>query len=287
MQLGHEIEVHTVHTGNQSRWQEYHIHHREDLDDLVLLDVNKTEESILQVVETIETKTRVFEQRIDILDNHRQTRLQLRREEIALEEVANHTLFIHDVLTDNGDFFLKILDLDQYLFVHLVGSVDLTRKLGDEIGSILDHIRVFFDTRLHERYQHMVARWEIAGVHEHLLDRLVEAGQFHIAGGDKNTVLEDEVDRLHLEIVAEEVGVGHDGIVGLDVTRRHLDLFHLFVVLNVDLEEVLENALSLVANVEQVDPDDIFLIKAAEDVDAAAYLDLVLFVCVFIEYLEF
>ena len=118
--------------------------------DLVLLDVNKTEESILQVVQTIETKTRVFEQRIDILDDHREARLELCWEEIALEEVANHALFIHNILTDNGDFFLKILDLDQYLFIHLVGGVDFTRKFGDEVGSILDHIRIFFYTSLHE-----------------------------------------------------------------------------------------------------------------------------------------
>ena len=112
MQFWHKVEVHTVHAGNQCRWQEYHIHHGEYLDNLVLLDINKTEEGILEVVQTVKTKTCVIEQRIDILDNHCEAWLQFCWEEIALEEVANHTLFIHDVLTDNCDFFLKVFDLD-------------------------------------------------------------------------------------------------------------------------------------------------------------------------------
>ena len=70
MQFRHKVEVHTIHTGNQRRWKEHHIHHGEDFDNLVLLDINKTEESILQVVQTGETKTRIFEQRINILDKH-------------------------------------------------------------------------------------------------------------------------------------------------------------------------------------------------------------------------
>ena len=62
MQLGHKVEVHTVHTRNQGGWQEYHIHHSEDFDNLVLLNVYKTEEGILEVVQTVETKTCIFEQ---------------------------------------------------------------------------------------------------------------------------------------------------------------------------------------------------------------------------------
>ena len=39
----------------------------------------------------------------------------------------------------------------------------------------------------------MIARWEVSGVHEHLLDSLIEAGEFHITGGDEDAVFEDEV----------------------------------------------------------------------------------------------
>ena len=62
LQLGHNLEVHAVHTGNQCWWQEENIHHGEDLDDLVLLDVYQTEERILEVVQTVESEARVFKQ---------------------------------------------------------------------------------------------------------------------------------------------------------------------------------------------------------------------------------
>ena len=133
----------------------------------------------------------------------------------------------------------------------------------------------------------MIARWEVAGVHEHLFDCLVKTSEFHITGGDENAIFEDKVDRFCLEIITEEVGVCYDGIVRLDITGRHLDLFHLFVILNVDFEEVLEYALCFVTYIEQVDPDDIFLVKTTEDIDAAANFYFVLFIFVSIEYLEF
>ena len=46
-------------------------------------------------------------------------------------------------------------------------------------------------------------------------------------------------DFLKIDIQEDEVGVSHDRIVGLYITRRHLDLFHLFILLDVDFEEVL------------------------------------------------
>ena len=73
MQFGHKVEVHAVQTTNQCWWQEDDIDHGEYLNDLVLFDVYQTEEGILQVVQTVKTKSGIVEQRIDILDNHRQS----------------------------------------------------------------------------------------------------------------------------------------------------------------------------------------------------------------------
>src|SRR5262249_38322017 len=47
-QLWHEIEIHTVNRGNQRRRQEYDCDDRENLDDVVLLDVNHAEGSVQQ-----------------------------------------------------------------------------------------------------------------------------------------------------------------------------------------------------------------------------------------------
>jgi hypothetical protein len=49
-ELRHELEVHAVAAGDQRRRQEDGGDHREDLDDLVLLDVDHTERGVEQEV---------------------------------------------------------------------------------------------------------------------------------------------------------------------------------------------------------------------------------------------
>ena len=87
MQLRHKVKVHAVQTTDKGRRQEDDVDDREDLDNTVLLDVYQTEERILEVVQTVKTEPRVVEKRIDIFDDHSQPRIQLFREEIALQEV--------------------------------------------------------------------------------------------------------------------------------------------------------------------------------------------------------
>ena len=43
-------------------------------------------------------------------------------------------------------------------------------------------------------------------------------GEFHIAGSDENAVFEDKVDRFCLEVIAQEVGVGYDRVIRLNIT---------------------------------------------------------------------
>ena len=50
MQFRHEVEVHTVEATDEGRRQEDYIYDREDLYNLILLDVYQTEEGILEVV---------------------------------------------------------------------------------------------------------------------------------------------------------------------------------------------------------------------------------------------
>ena len=59
MQFRHEIKIHTVHRRNKRRWKEDNIDDCEYLNNLVLLDINQTEEGILEVVQTVKTKSRV------------------------------------------------------------------------------------------------------------------------------------------------------------------------------------------------------------------------------------
>ena len=106
MKFRHKVEVHTIEATDECRRQEDDVDDREYLNDFVLLNVYQTKEGILEVVQTVKTETGVIEERVDILNNHRQTRVEFFGEEIAFEEVGNHALFIHDVLTDDSHFFL-------------------------------------------------------------------------------------------------------------------------------------------------------------------------------------
>ena len=74
MQFGHKIKVHSVQTAYECRRKEDDVDDGEDLDDTVLFDINETEECILEVVQTVKTEPRIIKQRVDIFDNHRQTR---------------------------------------------------------------------------------------------------------------------------------------------------------------------------------------------------------------------
>ena len=85
IELGQYAEVHAVDTGNERWRQEYYRHHGKYLDDFILLQVYKTEECILQVVQTVETEAGIFEQGIDILDNHTQTWKQFSWKNIAFK----------------------------------------------------------------------------------------------------------------------------------------------------------------------------------------------------------
>ena len=174
MQFRHKVEVHTIQTTYQGRWQEDDIDDREDLNDAVLFDINQTEERILQVVQTVKTKSRIVEERVDILNHHRQTWLQVFRHKITLKQVADNSLFIHDVLTDDGYFFLQVLNLDKYILIYMVFCVDFTTQFGNHIRCILNQVGILLYSSLHQSYQYMKSAWEIAGINEHALDCLVE-----------------------------------------------------------------------------------------------------------------
>ena len=161
---------------------------------------------------------------------------------------------------------------------------NLLREFGNHIRRVLDHIGIFLHSRLHNGYQDMKTCREITGVHKELLESLVKRVQFGIADRDQNGVFDNKVDSFHLKIRFEEVAVGYDRVVRLDITGRHLNLLHLFIFLDLYLQKTLQGILRLVGHIKQVNPDDIFLVKLFKRGDSTCYLD---FLLIFIEYLDF
>src|SRR5699024_5644340 len=66
VQLGHDIEVHAVDTGDHGRRQKNHGGNGKDLDDLALLEVDKTDRGIHEEVDLVEQKRDVTHQRVHI-----------------------------------------------------------------------------------------------------------------------------------------------------------------------------------------------------------------------------
>ena len=69
MEFGNMVEVHTIHTGDERWRKEDYVDNGENLDDFILLNVNKTEECILQILETVERETCVLDEGVDVLNN--------------------------------------------------------------------------------------------------------------------------------------------------------------------------------------------------------------------------
>ena len=63
-----ELYVHTEETGDESRRHEHEGNQCEHLHDLVLIEVDDTENSILKILKTLETEVCMIDQRRDILE---------------------------------------------------------------------------------------------------------------------------------------------------------------------------------------------------------------------------
>ena len=166
----------------------------------------------------------------------------------------------------------------------MVFGVDFITEFGNHIRCILNQVGILFDTGFHQSHQNMEAAREIAGINEHALDSFVETAKFLVMRSHQDIVLHNEVNRFDLKIRVQEVTVGHNRVIRLDITAGHLDFLHFLIFLDIDFEESFQRILCLITNVEQVDPDNIFLIQLLEGVDGLCNF---YFLVVFIEYSQF
>ena len=57
-----ELNIHTKETSDQSRWHQHEGHKGKHLHDLVLIEIDDTENSILEILESLETEVRMIDQ---------------------------------------------------------------------------------------------------------------------------------------------------------------------------------------------------------------------------------
>ena len=79
MQLGHDRKVHAINTCDQRRGHENHSSHREDLYDLVLLDIDKTQCRILDIVQTLKTEIGMVDEYVKMSCNKYEIKEQLKK----------------------------------------------------------------------------------------------------------------------------------------------------------------------------------------------------------------
>ena len=186
------VKVHTIHTGDERRRKEDYVDNGENLDDFVLLDVNKTEEGVLEILETVERETGMLNEGVDVLNDDGELGLCLGWEELALQHIGTHATFVDDVLTDEHRFFLQLFDGDEDVVADVVVVFQLIREHGDFACHILDEVGIVLNSGFEQGDEHMVTAWVVARISKHLLHRFVERTEVLIAHGDEYVVFENK-----------------------------------------------------------------------------------------------
>ena len=153
MKLWHDVEVHTVDARNQC-WR--HENDRDDgkyLDDFVLLDVNQTEERVLEILQPLKREVRVFKHGVNVLDDDAELFVGLAGELRAFKHRGNHALLVNDVFAEHHRRFLKAGNAQEELCVGLLGDAQGFSNEGDLAGDILNKVGVSVNARFEKIHE--------------------------------------------------------------------------------------------------------------------------------------
>ena len=126
-----ELDVHAEEAGNQGRRHEHEGDKGEYLHDLVLVQVDDTENCVLQVFETLEAEVGVVDEGGYVLEKHIQPRTVFCRIVRALENAGYDPLLVYDVLTDEHGVFLQDVDVDEEFLADILSHAHLSVVLVD------------------------------------------------------------------------------------------------------------------------------------------------------------
>ena len=95
---------------------------------------------------------------------------------------------------------MQLLDGDKDGVVDVLLGLEVAAQFGDLAGEVLDEVGVVVDSGLEQCGEHVIARGIAAGAGEELAHGVVKRGELLAAYGDERVVLDDERDRLLLEV---------------------------------------------------------------------------------------
>ena len=148
-------------------------------------------------------------------------------------------------------------DVDQEFLVDVLLLVDALRVLGDLLRKELDHIRIQVDTLVQDRGEDREAGGVLPRIHLQPPLQLGKAAEGNLAERGESIVHEGERHRLHhvfLRPRGEEVRIGEDGIIRLEIAGGAFDFLRLRTALDFGPEEALYGALFRTGRIHEVDP---------------------------------
>ena len=266
VELGHEVEIHAVDAGDQRRRHEHHRDDREDLDDVVLLDVDQAERGFQQERGLRAEEAGVVRQRGDVAADRVKAVALLAGHRRGLLHEHQQPAQAHQALARLGvELAVEADALDHAAQVAAVGRAvaalgeDAAREVVEIAADALQHVSEALGERFHqagEQRQRGGARGRMLfGVRDELLERLgIEVAVRHQARAG-----EDERHRHGDRPVGVELRRHRGGHVQRAVVLvqpvRGLDLLHFLARRHVDAERVLDQLLFVGRRLEQVDPD--------------------------------
>ncbi len=216
-----ELDIHSEEAGYQSRRHEHQRHQGEDLHDLVLVEVDNTQYSILKVLEPLETEVGVVDKRRYILEEYIQTRLIFLRVIRTLEDAGDNPLLVDDVLTDEHGVLLQNIDVDEEFLADIFSDADLPVVLVDLLGNELHHIGIKVDTVFQNAEESQMSRIiYLRECHQPSL-QVSETLQRTLSQCRKDIIRKYERNRLFIILIRtrnQEAGIGEDGFLCLGKT---------------------------------------------------------------------
>lgn len=249
--------VHSVEARNQSRRHQKHRHKGEDLHDAVLIEIDETDNGVLEIFKSLEAEIRVVDQRCDVLENDGEAGLEFRRIFVALHQVADESLLVDDILADSHRVLLKLIDVDEEFFVDVLLLIDPLAELSDLLAHELNHVGIEVDTLVHDCCEDGIAgREKMRHGIETPLD-LRETAERNLPEGCKTVADEYERDGFHRIVLRarhQEVGVGEYGVLSLREAGRALDFLGLRPALDLLTQETVHRVLFFAGRREHVYP---------------------------------
>ena len=94
------MKVHAVNAGDQCGWQQGHAGHRENFDDLVLIDIDEAHGGIHQKVDLVKQKSGVAVQRLDVAQNLTRFLKLFGIEHLGAHHEADGSAGVHHIAPD-------------------------------------------------------------------------------------------------------------------------------------------------------------------------------------------